>query len=134
MGERLEFIRFTRRPFSVEAVEVTDDNMDELGALIGDIRVKDDVRYIAIDRRVVPNVRKAFVGWWVTRMDDNLRCYSPEIFEEQFIEASMGERAELGPEGYTLSGDIPEGDYSVDGFVANASAGAEFVADAVEDD
>ena len=111
MGEELDFVTFTRRPFVVEAVQITEDNMEELADLIGDIRTKDDVRYIALDRRIVPNIRKAFVDWWVTRMDDNLRCYSPKIFEEQFEEAV---EAQLFTSITTVR-DIPTGDFRDEG-------------------
>ena len=107
MSEELEFTVFTRRPFIVEAIQITEDNIEELAGLIGEVRHKDDEIYISIDRRVIPNIRKAYVDWWVTRMDDNLRCYSPKIFEEQFEEDDPAE--------YPLELEIlPEGDFQDD--------------------
>lgn len=86
----MEFTTFSRKPFVVEAVEITDENIEEVAKLIGTdgVRVKDEVKYIALDKRIVPNIHRAYVGWWLTRMGDNLRCYSPKIFEEQFELAS----------------------------------------------
>lgn len=77
---------YVRTPFSVEATVITDENIEEIAKLFGEVRMKGDEKYIAIDRRVVPNVARAFVGWYVTRLGDNLRCYSPKIFQEQFVD------------------------------------------------
>lgn len=82
----ITFDRFIRTPFAVDAVLITTENIDELAKLVGDVRTKGDEKYIALDRRIVPNVGRAYVGWWLTRLGDNLRCYSPKVFKEQFME------------------------------------------------
>ena len=81
----LTFTRFVRTPFSVEATLITDENMEEVAQLVGEVKTKNDERYIAINRRIVPNVGRAFAGWYLTRLGDNLRCYSPKVFKEQFM-------------------------------------------------
>lgn len=87
---------YSRKPFVVEAIQITEENIDELAALpLGEVKEKDGSKFIALDKRIVPNIHRAFVGWWVTRMDDNLRCYSPKIFEEQFEEASEDVKYDL---------------------------------------
>lgn len=82
----MDFTSYTRKPFVVDAVQITEDNIDEIAKKIGDGVVvrKDGKTYIPIDRRVVPNISRAFVGWWLTSMNDNLRCYSGKVFAEQF--------------------------------------------------
>lgn len=80
----LTFNQYVRRPFQVEAVQITEENIEEVAALVGSVREKDGASYIALDRRVVPQMSKAQIGWWITRMDDNYRCYSPKVFDEQF--------------------------------------------------
>lgn len=83
----LEYTQHIRRPFQVEAVEITEENIEEIAAKIGDIRTDaSGKRYIAIDRRVIPFVPKAQVGWLVTRLGENYRCYAPGVFEKQFEE------------------------------------------------
>lgn len=94
----VKFLPFSRKPFSVEAVMITEANIDELGALLGEVRTGDGEKYIALDRRVVPNIRRASVGWWVTRMNDNLRCYSPKVFEDQFEADELLSQGEGYPE------------------------------------
>jgi hypothetical protein len=80
-----EFTKFVRKPFSVLATQVTEENIDELAKLVGEVRLKGEEKYIALDRRIVPNVGRAYLGWFVTRLGDNLRCYSPKVFKEQFM-------------------------------------------------
>lgn len=82
----MDFDRYIRRPFAVEAVEITDENMEEVAKLVGEIRIKNGTRFIALDRRIVPNVNRAYVGWYMTRMADNYRCYSPKVFRDQFTD------------------------------------------------
>ena len=80
----MEFSSFVRRPFLVEAVQITEENIHELAKLIGEVKYKDGAPYIALDRRVIPNIRRAYIGWWFTKLDDNLRCYSGKVFEQEF--------------------------------------------------
>lgn len=80
----ITFQNYVRTPFLVEAAVITDENIEEVAALVGNVRIKNGERYIALDRRVVPNISRAFIGWYVTRLGDNFRCYSPKVFAEQF--------------------------------------------------
>jgi len=84
------FEQYVRKPFNVEAVEVTVDNIAELAEFIGTLRTKetDGTPYIAVDRRLVPSVYRVFPGYWVTRMGDNVRCYARKIFMAQFVEST----------------------------------------------
>jgi hypothetical protein len=85
----LIFEHYVRTPFAVEATVITKENIEEVAKLVGTVRTKkgetkNDEPYIALDRRIVPNISRAFIGWYVTRLGDNLRCYSPKVFSEQF--------------------------------------------------
>ena len=82
----MEFSDYVRKPFVVEAVEVTVDNIKDCAEFIGTLRWKDDkTPYIAVDRRLIPNVYRVYPGFWMTRMGDNIRCYSAKIFKDQFV-------------------------------------------------
>lgn len=85
-GSKVEFKKYTRKPFDVEAVEITDDNIEEVAEFIGTIRTKDEdnTKFIQVDRRLIPNVFRVYPGFFMTRMGDNIRCYSPRTFNEQF--------------------------------------------------
>jgi hypothetical protein len=81
----MDFNEFVRKPFVVEAVEITEENISEAAEYIGTLRKKDDgTPYIQVDRRLIPNVFRVFPGFWMTRMGDNIRCYSKKIFMDQF--------------------------------------------------
>jgi len=101
----MEFKTFVRKPFQVEAVEITPENMAEIAEMIGGrIKTEDDsgVDYIQLNRQIIPNVGKAYVGWWVTRLGENFRCYAPKVFFEQFSEIKVGEYGRI-TEGGNLS-------------------------------
>ena len=83
----MEFTTFVRKPFVVEAVEVTAENIAEVAKYVGDLREKEDgTQYILVDRRLVPNVFRVYPGFYMTKMGENVRCYSRKIFREQFVE------------------------------------------------
>ena len=80
------FKKYKRKPFEVEAVEITEENIDELAQFIGTVRTReeDGVKFIQVDRRLIPNVVRVYQGFFMTKMGDNIRCYSPRTFKEQF--------------------------------------------------
>lgn len=80
----IEFNHYVRTPFAVEATLITEENIEAIADLVGTVRVKNGEKYVALDRRIVPNISRAYVGWFVTRLGDNYRCYSPKVFSEQF--------------------------------------------------
>lgn len=82
----MEFSPYIRKPFSIEATEITDANIGEVAKLIGTLKEKGGQKFIQLDRRVVPNVSRAFPGWFVTRLGSNFRAYAPRVFEDQFVE------------------------------------------------
>jgi uncharacterized protein with HEPN domain len=88
-GKQMGFSTFVRKPFIVEAIQVTTENIGELAELVGVLREKDNgTPYIQVDRRLVPNIYRVYPGFWMTKMGDNIRCYSKRIFMDQFIEAT----------------------------------------------
>lgn len=85
----MDFIEFVRKPFIVEAVEITVDNISEIADLVGELKEKPDgTPFIFVDRHLVPNVYRVYPGFWMTRMGDHIRCYSRKVFREQFTESS----------------------------------------------
>ena len=84
----MEFTQYVRKPFLVEAVEVTAENMAEVAKYVGEMREKDDgTPFIYVDRRLVPNVFRVYPGFYMTRMGDHIRCYSRKVFLEQFVQS-----------------------------------------------
>lgn len=85
----MDFSTFVRKPFMVEAIEVTAENIHELSPLIGEVREKSNgTPYIQVNQRLVPNIFRVYPGFWVTKVGDSVRCYSKRIFLEQFTEVT----------------------------------------------
>ena len=108
----MEFTQFIRKPFAVEVMEITADNIEEVAELInGEVVTKGEKTFIQLNRRVIPNVNRAFVGWFLTRLDGKFRCYSAKVFNEQFAsqESEIGyyfgkmlENEEIPETGYVV--------------------------------
>lgn len=83
----MEFKEYVRKPFTVEAVEITTQNIGECAKHIGDLcKSEDGSLYIQVDSLRIPNVFRVVPGYWMTRMNGNIRCYSNKVFKEQFVE------------------------------------------------
>lgn len=82
----MDFKTYVRKPFIVNAVEVTTENISEVAKYVGDLREKEDgTPYILVEPRLVPNVERVYPGFYMTKMGDNVRCYSRKIFMDQFM-------------------------------------------------
>lgn len=86
----LEYTQFVRKPFMVEAIEVTPENIRELAKIVGQIKFDENTGapYILVDRKKVPNVYRVTPGYWVTRVDNKIRAYSHNSFDAQFTASS----------------------------------------------
>lgn len=82
----MEFDSYIRKPFEVEAVEVTTKNIAEVAKLIGKLKYNEGFPYIQVDPSKVPNVDTVTVGYWVTKVGNNFRAYTHKIFFGQFVE------------------------------------------------
>ena len=82
----LEFEKYVRIPFVVEAVEITVANIEEIAMQVGTLKTDAETGkpYIWVDKRLVPGVNKVHPGYFMTRMGDMVRCYSPKVFAAQF--------------------------------------------------
>lgn len=85
----MEFSSFVRRPFTIEAIQITEENISDMAEFIGTLRQKEDgTPYIQVDRKLVPSIPQVYPGFWMTKMDNNIRCYSNRTFMSQFVETS----------------------------------------------
>lgn len=82
---------YVRKPFTVEGVQVTDENFEEVADWCGgDIRtittMNDTTRYIKVRVRRPVNDRqtKAHVGDWVLLSENNFKIYSDNAFHKTF--------------------------------------------------
>ncbi len=85
----MDFVTFVRKPFIVEALEITEDNMEEVSNLIGKVDKDEDGKpCIVVTRKGIPGVPKVYPGFWLTKMGSNIRCYSSKAFTNQFVEGN----------------------------------------------
>jgi len=85
----LEFNEFIRKPFVVEAVLITEENIASIANFVGEVQTSaDGTSFIRVDPNLVPNVTRVFPGHFMTRMGDHIRCYTPKVFLDQFTEVT----------------------------------------------
>lgn len=82
----LEFKTYVRKPFVIEAVEITVENIEEIAPQVGTLHHKeeDGTPYIFVDPRIIPGVKRVYPGYMLTRKEDTIRCYSPKVFRAEF--------------------------------------------------
>lgn len=99
----MEFLPYIRKPFRVEAIEVTRENIHEISLMTGDLVEEEGQEpYIQVDRKKVVNLFRIKVGFMLTRMGSNLRAYTREAFDETFSEDNEGPRLGLAMTGELL--------------------------------
>ena len=89
--------KYTRKPFIIEAVQVTEDNMEEVAVwcrgkvLTTNSQIaaglhKDPERYIQVEVQNPLNERqkRAFVNDWVLFANQGFKVYTPRAFERSF--------------------------------------------------
>lgn len=85
----MKFHTFVRRPFTVKAVEVTRQNLNELAPYIGTVETNERGQtFIQVDKSKVPNIGRVWPGHFVTVMGGNIRCFTRKSFIAQFAGAS----------------------------------------------
>lgn len=81
----METQTFVRKPFTVEAIQITNDNIKELAPLIGTLRSHRGKFYIEVNRKKVPVLSEVEVDYWMTKVENGkIRCYSDKVFQQQF--------------------------------------------------
>lgn len=97
----VEPVIYVRKPFEVEAVEVTEDNLEEVAAWChGDLR-EDNRPYIKVRVARALNERqtKAYPGDWVLYAGTGFKVYTPKAFQKTFVKkASVSIQNDSGPE------------------------------------
>lgn len=85
----MQFKTYVRKPFTVSAVEVTEDNIEDIAKLCGTIETNGEgQRFIKVTNDSVKTVTRVYVGFWMTKNGDNIRFYSNRIFSQQFIQST----------------------------------------------
>lgn len=89
---KLETAKYVRKPFSVEAVQVTEENFDQVKNWCrGSVEMmdsnSDQIRFIRV-RTQNPRTereKQAFVGDWVLKANGGFKIYPHKAFKRNFI-------------------------------------------------
>jgi hypothetical protein len=84
--EEFETDTYVRRPFQVQAFEITQDNIAELAPHVGELCDDKGTPFIKSDKKKVGNNFKVWPGFFATVLKGHVRCYSRKTFFEQFGE------------------------------------------------
>lgn len=79
--------KYTRKPFQVEAIRVTDKNMDEVAEWCGGtIHTRNGKRYIQVDviNPLTEKQTKAFSGNWLLQTKSGFKVYTHRAFQDAF--------------------------------------------------
>lgn len=91
----METETYTRKPLNVEAVRVSDENMQEVAEWCdGRIReANDEPKFIQVKVARPMNVKqtRAFVGDWVLKAGRGFKVYTDSAFNKYFVKANDGD-------------------------------------------
>lgn len=91
MSDELKFDTYVRTPFRIQALRITEKNIETVAEKVGTVETEESGRKVIIlNPDIVQSVGKAYAGWWLTIMDKRYRCYAPRVFERQFMKAPDG--------------------------------------------
>lgn len=96
----LETFQFTRKPFTVEGVRVTEQNMRDVATWSGGtIKTMDRRKYIHIDVQKAASERQtqAFVGDWVLLTGTSFKVYNNRAFTQSFDQTVGSTLRDLTP-------------------------------------
>lgn len=92
----IESTTYVRKPFEVEAVQVTEENIDEVREWCQGTTMEDSRPYIKVRVARALNERqtKAYPGDWVLYAGTGFKVYTDKAFHRTFEKAVGGEQLE----------------------------------------
>lgn len=79
--------KYTRKPFSIDAIRVTEENLEEVAQWCGgEIHKYNGKRFIKVDvnRPLTEKQTKAFAGDWVLKAGTGFKVYQHKAFQHCF--------------------------------------------------
>ena len=87
----LETKKYIRKPFSIDAVQITATNVDEVAKWVdGEVRTDDLGQYVKVrvHRPLNDRQTKAYLGDWVLYAGTGYKVYTPKAFANSFEQSS----------------------------------------------
>lgn len=101
----LELRKFARKPFFVDAVRVTSENMERVAEWCqGDVNTintdNGEEKYVKVrvHRPLTDRQTQAFVGDWILYAGTGFKVYTPKAFEKSFEEVPNGTHIGVDPQ------------------------------------
>lgn len=89
MSQTLKIEKYTRKPFTVDAVQVTADNFSAAAEWCGGEvqELSDGVSYIKVDvsRPITTRQTRAFLGDWILLAGRGFKVYTEKAFRTNFV-------------------------------------------------
>lgn len=85
----METKKYARMPFEVDAVQLTEENMDEVATWCGGTVIEakdDDKKHIKVEvvRAMNDKQTKAYIGDWVLKAGAGFKVYTAKAFDKGF--------------------------------------------------
>ena len=87
----LETMKYVRKPFYIEAVQITSLNIENVAKWVdGDVRTDDQGQYVKVrvHRPITERQTKAYHGDWVLYAGTGYKVYTPKAFANSFEQHS----------------------------------------------
>lgn len=88
----LETMKYVRKPFYIDAVQVTAQNLQDVAAwATGEVRTDTDGQYVKVRvyRPLNDRQTKAYLGDWVLYAGTGFKVYNDKAFKNSFEQASV---------------------------------------------
>lgn len=95
----METTKFTRKPFDIEAVQVTSENMEEVASWSHGLIEEDPGEngkfyiHIKVEHPITARQEKAYIGDWVLSSKKGFKIYTPGAFQKNFVLADPSDQA-----------------------------------------
>lgn len=93
---KVKTAKFVRKPFEVEAIQVTAENIEEVAVWcngsverLGEEGKDDRYIHVRVHYPISPRQTKAFIGDWVLYSKNGFKCYNPKAFSNNFVQADQ---------------------------------------------
>lgn len=121
-GNQMQTSTYVRRPFEVEVVKVTTENIDEVAEWCsGEVKNKgaSGDKYIKVPVHSPVSVRQgeAHLGDWVLWANRGFKCYTDKAFERAFMAADKPDAGLIDTtdmDSLVLSADVPQAQFIQD--------------------
>jgi hypothetical protein len=105
MSEKLKTHKFARKPFYVDSVRVSEENIDRVAEWCGgEVQTDEEGKHIKVKvhRPLTDRQTKAYIGDWVLFAGTGFKVYTPKAFDKSFEKVKTLTKAQADEAGITV--------------------------------